>query len=123
MFTFWRIEPTHEGPRVPHYKDMKFDIYSSSSSGLNLFIHKETGILVCFEDGGNAYFQGIVYNERPYTEEELERIKDWVGATGIRFSFYRYKVYEDVLRNARIQPAFEEPLPTIDDSDDEGMIG
>jgi hypothetical protein len=96
---------------------MKFDIYSSSSSGLNLFIHKETGILVCFEDGV-AYFQGIFYNERPYTEGELERIKDWVSATGIRFSFYRYKVYEDVLRNARIQHAFEEPLPTIDDSDD-----
>ena len=117
MFTFWRIEPVHEGPRVPHYNDMKFDIYSSSSSGLNLFIHKETGILVCFEDGV-AYFQGIFYNERPYTEGELERIKDWVSATGIRFSFYRYKVYEDVLRNARIQHAFEEPLPTIDDSDD-----
>jgi hypothetical protein len=23
----------------------------------------------------------------------------------------------------RIQPAFEEPLPTIDESDDDGMIG
>ncbi len=99
----------------PRHNALKFDIYSSSSSGLDLFIHKETGVLVCFEDE-IAYFQGIVYTERQYTEKELEIIKDWLVARDIKFNFYRYKVCKDVLRNAKIQAAFE---PDSDD-DSEG---
>ena len=112
---FWTTTPSH-------YSTWKIEGYSSSSSGLTLFINRETGILFCI-DGGEAYFQGILYSglgsefERPYTEEELEKIKDWVSACGIRFSYYRYTVCKETLRNAKIQPAFEEPI--YDESDDE----
>ncbi len=115
MFTFWTITPSE-------YTTWKFEGYSSSSSGLTLFINRETGIIFCI-DGGEAYFQGILYSgigseiERPYTEKELEKIKDWVSACGLQFSYYRYTVCKETLRNAKIQPAFEEERP--DDSDDE----
>jgi hypothetical protein len=109
MFTFWTITPSE-------YTTWKFEGYSSSSSGLTLFINRETGIIFCI-DGGEAYFQGILYSGRPYTEKELEKIKDWVSACGIQFSYYRYTVCKETLRNAKIQPAFEEERP--DDSEDE----
>ncbi len=109
MFKFWTITPSH-------YSSWNFEGYSSSSSGLTLYINRETGIIFCI-DGGEAYFQGILYSDRPYTEKELEKIKDWVSACGLRFSFYRYTVCKETLRNAKIQAAFEEKRP--DDSDDE----
>ena len=107
---FWTTTPSH-------YSSWKFEGYSSSSSGLTLFINRETGILFCI-DGSEAYFQGILYSDRPYTEKELEKIKDWVSACGLQFSYYRYTVCKETLRNAKIQPAFEE-RPIYDDSDDE----
>ena len=109
MFTFWTTTPSH-------YNTWKIEGYSSSSSGLTLFINRETGIIFCI-DGGEAYFQGILYKERPYTEKELEKIKDWVGSSGLIFSYYRYTVCKETLRKAKIQPAFEEERPV--DSDDE----
>jgi len=110
MFKFWTITPSH-------YTTWKIEGYSSSSSGLTLFINRETGILFCIDDD-EAYFQGILYSDRPYTEKELEKIKDWVSACGLRFSFYRYTVCKETLRNSKIQPAFEE-RPIYDVSDDE----
>ena len=112
MFTFWTTTPSH-------YNTWKIEGYSSSSSGLSLFINRETGIIFCI-DGGNAYFQGILYSDRPYTEKELEKIKDWVGSSGLIFSYYRYTVCKETLRNAKIQPAFEEERPVNSDDEMEG---
>ncbi len=81
-------------------REFKLDPYSSSSSGIDLFINKKTGILISFEDDF-PYYQGIVYKDSPYTEEELKEIKDWVSSKGIGIG--SYKMYSPT----RIQPVYD----------------